>query len=56
MKIILWLTAVDHSSTFASSSDLVSTFIDGMIRYVLFAYLHRKFPGLTTVKSLELMT
>ena len=64
MKIIscdllrLWvrLFFLDHSSTFASSSNLVSTFIEGMMRYVLSAYLHSKFPGLTAVKSLEFTT
>jgi len=33
-----------------------TTFIVGMIRYVLSAYLHRKLPGMTAVKSLVLMT
>jgi len=45
---------LDQSSTLVSSSNLVSTFIDAMMRYVLWAYLHSKFPGLTAVNRWSL--
>ena len=44
LQLRVRLFFLDHSSTFVISSSLVSTFTDGMIRYVLSAYLHSKFP------------